>query len=234
MPLPASIPLVILDTVLDRLALLFLAGACGDMAAARAAARALLAAYDVQSETELTLAADVISFSFHSLEALSQALTADMPLNKVIRLRGSAVSLNREAHRSRQKLEQLQHDRRAGLSQPQAEAPAPKAARAPIPERACEWRREPVPQPTGAPSRAEQAADLVDIAREAITIAEGGRKSGKKPGKYGGLTYAQMLQKRMAAQRIAENLKRKAAADLARMRKSSADTAAGEPVMATA
>ena len=118
----------ILDTVLGRLALLFLAGAGDDMTLARHAAGRLLIAYKVETEEELSLAAEVISFSYHALAALSQAMEPDLSLNKIIRLRGSAVSLSREGHRNQRKLDQLQRDRRAAASAPPAETTAPPLA----------------------------------------------------------------------------------------------------------
>ena len=61
----------ILETVLARLALLFLAGAAGDATAARLAARQMLAAYAPETPDELSLAAEIISFHLHALEALA-------------------------------------------------------------------------------------------------------------------------------------------------------------------
>ena len=118
----------ILDTVLGRLALLFLAGAGDDMTVARHAAGRLLIAYKVETEEELSLAAEIISFSYHALAALCQAMEPDLSLNKVIRLRGSAVSLSREAHRNQRKLDQLQRDRRTAASAPLPETSAPPLA----------------------------------------------------------------------------------------------------------
>ncbi len=89
----------ILNTVLGHLASHFLEAADGDLPTARHAANRMLAAYDVQTEEELHLATDIIGFGFHALEALSAAAAPDLSLNQKIRLRGSAVSLNREAHR---------------------------------------------------------------------------------------------------------------------------------------
>lgn len=106
----------ILDTVLGRLALLFLTGAGDDMTVARNAALHMLIAYRIENEEELSLAAEVISFGCHALQALSQAMEPDLPLNKIIRLRGGAVSLSREAHRNQRKLDQLQRDRRAAAA----------------------------------------------------------------------------------------------------------------------
>jgi hypothetical protein len=87
---PTTLQAVILDTVLGRLALLFLAGANGDMTEAR------------------------------------QAASPDRTLSQILRLRGSAVSLSREAHKSQRKLDQLQKVRRAGISAPPAEPPQPQ------------------------------------------------------------------------------------------------------------
>jgi hypothetical protein len=122
----AAAPLLpaILDTVLGRLTVLFLSGANGDMEAARQAAAQMLTAYSPETHDELRLAANVISFSLHALEALSQAATPDMPLNKILRLRGGAVSLSRESDKAERRLAQLQHNRRDDI-QPQPAEPEP-------------------------------------------------------------------------------------------------------------
>ena len=125
MSLPATIAKAIMDTVLSRLAPLFLAAA--DIQAAQDAARQMLAAYNFETPDELSLAAEIISLQFHALEALSDAADPDLSLNRKLRLRGSAVSLSRESHKAQRKLDQLQRARRAG-TQPhpvEAEAPAP-------------------------------------------------------------------------------------------------------------
>jgi hypothetical protein len=114
MSLPASLPAAILDTILGHLALLFLSGAGGDMDVACHAAARMLAAYQPETEHELHLAAQVISLSLHTLEALGQAATPDMPLTKILRLRGSAVSLSRESHKAQRRLDDLRTARDAG------------------------------------------------------------------------------------------------------------------------
>jgi hypothetical protein len=116
MSIAAKILPAVLETILGRLALLFLSGTDGDLAAARQAAAHMLAAYQPETEDELRLAAQVVSFSFHALEALSQAATPDMPLNKILRLRSGAVSLSRESHKAERRLEQRQQARRDGVS----------------------------------------------------------------------------------------------------------------------
>jgi hypothetical protein len=121
--LPGTLPAAILDTILARLALLFLIGAKGDEAAARHAAAEMLASYQPQTTAELRLAANAISFSFHALEALSQSAHPDMSLNKILRLRGSAVSLSRESFKAERRLDEVQHARRAGHPEPQTPEP---------------------------------------------------------------------------------------------------------------
>jgi hypothetical protein len=123
---PTTVNQATLDTILSRLALLFLIGAAGDPATARQAAAEMLAAYNAETPEELSLAAEIISFSLHALEALSQAADADMSLNRTLRLRGSAVSLSRESHKCQRKLDQLQRARQAGIPlQPSKVRPEP-------------------------------------------------------------------------------------------------------------
>jgi hypothetical protein len=108
----ATVPAAVLETILIRLAALFLIGAGGDMETARQAARVMLGAYHPETEEELSLAAQIISFSFQALEALSQAAAPDLPVTRVLRLRGGAVSLSRESAKAQRRLSQLQKDRR--------------------------------------------------------------------------------------------------------------------------
>jgi hypothetical protein len=121
----------ILNTVLGRLALLFVSGANDDLTAARQAAAHMLAAYNPETEDELRLAAEVVTFSFHALEALSQASTPEMPLNKILRLRSGAVSLSRESHKAQHRLDQLQKTRREGI-QPQPTTAQDEPVRPPV------------------------------------------------------------------------------------------------------
>ena len=117
MLLASTLPAAILETILARLALLFLIGAKGDEAAARHAAAEMLASYQPQTTAELRLAANAISFSFHALEALSQAAHPDMSLNKILR-RGSAVSLSRESFEAERRLNHVQQARHTGHPEP--------------------------------------------------------------------------------------------------------------------
>jgi hypothetical protein len=120
-----TLPAAILETILTRLALLFLAGAHNDPAQARQAAAQMLASYHPETEDELRLAANIISFSFHALEALSQSTHPDMSLTTILRLRGSAVSLSRESHKAVRRLDQAQKARRDGV-QPSKTTAQPK------------------------------------------------------------------------------------------------------------
>jgi len=126
MPFPATLPSAIFETILTHLATLFLTGAAGDTTAARHAASQMLAAYNPETEAELRLAATVIGFSFHALEALSQATDPEMSLTRVLRLRGSAVSLSRQSANAERRLMQLQKARRQAIqAQPEEAQPAP-------------------------------------------------------------------------------------------------------------
>jgi hypothetical protein len=185
MSFPATIAQAILDTVIGRLALLFLTGACGDMIVARHAASQMLAAYKPETPDELGLAAEIVSLQFHTIEALSYASDPELTLNKILRLRGGAVSLSRESHKARRKLDQLQHARRAGTTEQPAEA-APEAA---------------LPQPAPMRPKVDNALGMIEAAREAIETAH----------KTGGKNWSQSFQKRMTAKRITENLRKKQA-----------------------
>jgi hypothetical protein len=144
----------VLDTILARLTVLFLTGSGGDLAAAHHGAAKMLAGYHPETEDELRLAAEIVSFGFHALEALSQAASHDLPLTKILRLRGSAVSLSRQSHRSQHRLDQLQRDRRTSrAAQPAAalpqEPPAPQASA--LPQEPAAPRPSSLPQEPPAP-----------------------------------------------------------------------------------
>jgi hypothetical protein len=147
--LAATLSAAILDTILGRLALLFLSGAAGDLTAARNAAARMLAAYHPQTEDELRLAAEIVGFSFHALEALPQAAGPDMPLTRIFRLRGSAVSLSRESHKAQRRLDQIQKARSTG---------SPAATE--------------VPQPTQTPPKIDKALDLIVETRQVAAAAK--------------------------------------------------------------
>ncbi len=178
---PATITPAILDTVLGHLAPYFLPGAGNAPTIARHAASQVLVAYGVATDEELRLAAEVVSFGFHALESLSEAATRDLPVTRKLRLRGSAVSLSREAHKAQRKLDQLQRARLTGSPPPEA--------------------REPPLEPPATPDKpaTEPALGLIEFAREALEAST----------KQGGVqAWTLSRQQRRAAERIAENLKR--------------------------
>jgi hypothetical protein len=117
----STLPAAIMDTILVRLAALFLVGAGGDIIAARHAAAQMLGAYHPETTDEFRLAANIIAFSFQALEALAQAATPDMPLTRIMRLQGSAVSLSRESAKAERRLGQLQKVRQQGTPAQRAE-----------------------------------------------------------------------------------------------------------------
>jgi hypothetical protein len=204
MSFPATIAPAILDTILGRLALLFITGAAGDLTVARHAARQMLAAYNAETPGELGLAAEIVSLQFHTLEAPSYASGSELSLNQILRLRGSAVSLSRESHKARRKLDQLQRARRAGdVAQPAEVQPA-----------------TPIPQPeiTSNRPRIDKALGLIESVREAIG----------HNGKKGGDTWTQSFQKRQTAKRIAENLNKKRAREASHSARAKAQQ--GSPV----
>jgi hypothetical protein len=213
----------VLDTILARLAVLFLTGSGGDLAAAHRGAAKMLAGYHPETEDELRLAAEIVSFGFHALEALSQAASHDLPLTKILRLRGSAVSLSRQSHRSQHRLDQLQRDRRTSrAAQPAAalpqEPPAPRPSSLPQEPPAPQASSSPqasappelpsLPQAPQAPGPSRPRDDTAIPLIETIQTSEATGSSSFK-------TWTKSYQQRRTARRIAENLKRNQAAHLA-------------------
>jgi hypothetical protein len=194
----AAIHPAILDTILGRLALLFLAGANNDLPNARLAAAQMLQSHDPQTERELRLAAKIISFSLHALEALSQAATPDMPLNKILRLRGGAVSLSREADKAERRLEQIQQARRDAIQPQPAEAHSFEAHSFEAQSFEVQSAEPPHPQ-------ADKAIALIEATRPHIRATAPNQPP----------VWSKDYQKQQAARRITENLKKNQAAHLA-------------------
>jgi len=134
-----------------------------------------------ETEEELHLASDIVSYGFHALEALSDSTAPELSLNNKLRLRGGAVNLSREGHKARRKLDQLQRARMAATPRPEAKADTVSDA---------------APPDTAS---TDPARDLIAIAREAI------QASGKKGGIQG---FSLNHQQRRAAETIAKNLQR--------------------------
>jgi hypothetical protein len=175
MSFPASIPTAIIETVLGQLALLFLAGAQGDQQVARQAALRFLASYRPETEPELALAADIISFGFHARQSLHQAADPDRPFNQAQRLRSGAAGLGREAYRCLVKLEQLQKARQtqAKVELVQAQLMAALDAIDPPPPAPETPMETPVEPPLAAPAENPRpavagAGTYPDLSKEAI------------------------------------------------------------------
>jgi hypothetical protein len=117
-----------LEEVLAFLVPLFAASARGDTELARQAALAALAAYDVATEQEIRLAAEITLQGFGVLESLAKSMNADLPMQAVLRLRGNANALHRSAHQNQRTLERLRQHRLTTV-----EAPAPAEATQPDP-----------------------------------------------------------------------------------------------------
>lgn len=133
MSLPNIAPLV-LDLILSRLAPWFLA-ATADPQAARDAASLMLASYGVETEAEAHLAAEAICLSFGVLEALGRSVDPDLPLNAVLRLRGSANAMHRSAHKSQSALQALRKQRQSAQEAPVAAHPDDQAQATPSPQK---------------------------------------------------------------------------------------------------
>jgi hypothetical protein len=162
MSLPAHLNPTLILTIIAQLSLLFVVPGT-DLDAARAVVAELLADYNVDTNEELALAAD-----------------RELPLNLVLRLQSSAISMSREANKAQRALDRLRRDR---FVQAVREATEPSE---PIPAQATAIQEAATdPGPLSATrAQARQAA-----AATQPTPA----KTAKNPGKYNGLTYTQDL-----------------------------------------
>ncbi len=126
MSLATIVPAAVLETILGHLASLFLAGAGDDKDAARDAAIRMLNVYHPETEDEFRLAAKIVGFSFQAIQALGQAAMPDLPVTRVLRLRGGAVSLSRASEKAERRLDLLRKARRQGVvAQPVVAEPEP-------------------------------------------------------------------------------------------------------------
>ncbi|HEY1411484.1 MAG TPA: hypothetical protein VGF36_05050, partial [Rhodopila sp.] len=126
---------------------------------------------------------NIVSFSYHALEALGQASDPDMPLAKVLRLRSGAVALSRESDKARNRLDQLKQARREAAS-----AQVVKLCAAPA---------EVHTQPARTEAKRENALDLIQDTGTVSAAA-----------KANGLTWTQAYEQRQRDARIAASLKR--------------------------
>jgi hypothetical protein len=108
---PPSAAETTLTYVLGYLLPFFLKGANGDAIMARSAALQLLDSYGATSAEDLVLAAQVIAFSFSTLDALQQAVAdPEMSANTRLRHRGNANALHRAGEKCRKALAQTRSD----------------------------------------------------------------------------------------------------------------------------
>jgi hypothetical protein len=106
-PFPAS---VFLERLL-RFLIPYFADVTQDLSIARAEVLETLAAYGARTRAELLCAAQVIAFSFASLDTLAESNASDLSSAKRIRFRGCANSLNRSSQKTEQILSRrLAHD----------------------------------------------------------------------------------------------------------------------------
>lgn len=161
MPLSPSLAAGVLETILSRLAIYFLTAGSTDNAAAGQSAARMLATYRPETKEELYLAANVISFGFQALDALAEAGAPDVPSTRKQRLRGSAVSLNRQSEKARRSLSQLQKDRQQNRP---AEPAQPKPAQ---PDRIDQI---PLAFPARPPAPAQTEAECQNELRIAASI----------------------------------------------------------------
>ena len=172
MSLYAKVSPIFLDKVISLLVSLFLTTAGGNEDAAREAAESTLASYDVETEEEIRLAAEITNFGFGALEALSKSMDPNLPLNAVLRLRGSANALHRSGHQCQRALDKLRKDRH----RPKIEAKAPVAT---LEQPAAAAEIPPVsvqPQPEIALSRQQRRALQRAVAKTERKRAEQARR----------------------------------------------------------
>jgi len=86
----------------------------------------MLNVYHPETEDEFRLAAKIVGFSFQAIQALGQAAMPDLPVTRVLRLRGGAVSLSRASEKAERRLDLLRKARRQGVvAQPVVAEPEP-------------------------------------------------------------------------------------------------------------
>ncbi|WP_428532835.1 hypothetical protein [Rhodopila sp.] len=218
---PPTNTTAILDTVLGHLARHFLVATNGDPVAARHAAACLLASYGTRTDAELELAADIVSFSFHALEALSESAAPDLSLNQKLRLRAGAVNLSREGHKARRKLDQVTTARAEASHAPPAVADLPPSPGSAVdarlsqdpaasitPEAAAKAPLSPEP-PAGLEIPAARETTAPTPAADTPPSIQPPHQTPRDSGR--GLPWTRSARQRHAAQIITENLRRNAA-----------------------
>ncbi|HWB97024.1 MAG TPA: hypothetical protein VG672_09990 [Bryobacteraceae bacterium] len=118
-----DIPAAFLRTLLRHIAALLLQGAGGDHEDAWTAAETVLLANDPWTLTETSLTARILAFNLQAGEALAQTTLPDLTIRHILRLRGSALALTREAAKAERALEKQKAAR--GRTRPEKARPEP-------------------------------------------------------------------------------------------------------------
>jgi hypothetical protein len=95
---------VLLHLIAALLAPIFLGVTAGDVTLARMAAIETINDYRARNNTDLVAIAQIVGCGLAALGSLSQSMADDLSLSMTLRLRGSAVSLNRSAEQNRRVL----------------------------------------------------------------------------------------------------------------------------------
>jgi hypothetical protein len=126
MSLLPSISVVFLETIIAPLIPWYLTAAGGDLELARETILTMLASYNVDTEQEARLAVEIAFFSLGAMAALGKSMDPDLPLNAVLRLRGSANALQRSKHQCQRVLDGLRKERRMAGTAPKPQHPIPE------------------------------------------------------------------------------------------------------------
>jgi hypothetical protein len=90
--------------IITSLAPMFLSATNGNLDDARAAAIETITAHNPRNQADLLPIAQIISFGLAVLSSISLAMTENVPIPLILRLRGNATSLNRAAAQCRRAL----------------------------------------------------------------------------------------------------------------------------------
>lgn len=198
----ATLPTVVLDTIITRLAVLFLTGAGGDMAIARDAAEQMLLSYRPDTPDELRVAANIMIFSFQGLESLSQAAVPGIRFDEAVRLRNCGASLNRESAKAERRLDLLQKTRQRPIPNKAAGTDGGVRGQSAQPDPQPHAMNQPM-QPSPAATGNQPEPTVVKPVADAKTPGPVAMAA-----KARNLTWSQAYEQRQTDARIAASLKR--------------------------
>ena len=101
---------ILMALIVTLLAPMFLGVTAGDISLARLAALETVNAYQARNQADLIAIAQIIACGLAALGSLSLSMDDDISLSMTLRLRGSAVALNRSAEQNRRVLNQPLRD----------------------------------------------------------------------------------------------------------------------------